>query len=161
MNDCKPCEAGYNCFESGIGNLKAFEERYDCPLGFYCPSGIAILPVPCIAGSYIDDVTDSTKAISFEETFLGSSNKPDDITDCSFCPRGYVCGKNTGDRYSEPCPPGYICPAGSGWPVMCPPGWFCEGTGKGKIESAECPEGFFCPAGTEVPSPCDASSVCP
>jgi len=159
--DCQPCKAGYHCKESGIGSLTAFGEYYECPLGHYCPAGINIEPVPCIAGSYLDDIVSPTAAISFEQVFLGSSSKPDDIEDCSFCPRGYVCGTGTGNRYSEPCPPGYLCPAGSGWPVMCPPGWYCEGTGEGKVESAECPEGFFCPAGTEVPSPCDASSVCP
>ena len=64
--DCRPCEAGYHCFESGIGNLIAFDNVYDCPEGKYCPEGIDITPVPCIAGSYIDDITDPTQSISFE-----------------------------------------------------------------------------------------------
>ena len=160
--DCRPCEAGYHCFEAGIGNLVAFDNLYDCPEGKYCPAGINIEPVPCIAGSYIDDRTSPTQAISFEQVFLGSSSKPDSIDDCSFCPQGYVCEKGTGDRYTKPCPPGYICPAGTGIPKVCPPGWYCEGNETpDSIESAECPEGFYCPAKTAVPIPCDATSVCP
>ena len=158
--DCQPCKGGYHCKDTGIGNLVAFEDVYGCPEGKYCPSGIDITPVPCIAGSYISDEIDATQSLSFEQVFLGSSNKPQDIEDCNFCPKGYSCDKGTGDPFDNPCPPGYICPAGTGkYPKICPPGWFCEGTGG--IESEECPEGFYCPAGTSVPFPCDASSVCP
>lgn len=43
---------------------------------------------------------------------------------------------------------------------MCPPGFFCQGTGRGLVESEVCPEGFFCDAGTSIPKPCGAKEVC-
>jgi len=151
-NDCLPCKAGYNCFEKGIGNLVSAGDKYKCPEGHFCPSGINIKPVKCIAGSYLDSLTSPTQAITFEQVFIGgSTNIADNIEDCSFCPRGYTCPPGTGYRYSYPCPPKYLCPAGSGYKVLCPAGFYCEGTGKGLKESEECPEGYFCPAGTDIP----------
>ena len=161
LNDCLPCDAGYDCYDEGIGNLYSTGDKYACPDGHFCPSGIAIRPVPCIAGSFIDDLSQPPQNINFEQVFLGSTTIAQDIVDCDFCPRGYTCPTGTGNRYSYPCPPKYICPAGSGLPILCPPGYYCEGTGEGLLESAECPEGFYCPAGTSVPFPCGAEQVCP
>ena len=93
--------------------------------------------------------------------FIGATNIADNIEDCGFCPRGYLCKEGTGYRYSEPCPAGYMCPGGSGYPIMCPPGYYCQGTCRGCVESEECPEGFHCPAGTDIPKPCGADEVCP
>ena len=161
-NDCLPCKAGYNCYEKGIGNLVSAGDKYKCPEGHYCPSGINIKPVKCIAGSYLDSLTSPTQAITFEQVFIGgSTNIADNIEDCSFCPRGYTCPPGTGYRYSYPCPPKYLCPAGSGFPVLCPAGFYCEGTGKGLKESEECPEGYFCAAGTDIPKACGEKEVCP
>ena len=161
MNDCLPCKAGFYCFESGIGNLVSSGDKYKCPPGHFCQSGYNYKPVTCIGGSYIDDLTSPTQAITFEQVFVGSTNIADSIEDCGFCPRGYMCPPGTGYRYSNPCPPGYFCPPGSGYPVLCPPGYFCEGTCSGCKESEECPEGFFCEAGTAIPKPCGAQEVCP
>ena len=40
----------------------------------------------------------------------------DSFDDCVTCPVGYICTRDTGNRYSIPCPAGYFCPAGSGHP---------------------------------------------
>lgn len=92
---------------------------------------------------------------------MGAPSLADDISDCNFCPRGYICREGTPNRYQEPCPAKFLCPAGSGYPILCPPGWYCEGTGNGLVESAECPEGSYCPAGTDIPFPCGPKQVCP
>jgi len=64
--DCLPCKAGYDCFETGIGNLVAAGDKYVCPPGKFCPRGYNIPPVPCIAGSYIDTIKSETQSVSFE-----------------------------------------------------------------------------------------------
>ena len=141
--------------------MLAFGEKYECPLGHYCQAGVNFSPVPCIAGSYLDDRDTGNEQLSLEQVFLGTTRVASDITDCSFCPAGYLCAEGTGDRYATPCPPGSICPAGSGLPILCPPGWYCEGTCSGCKEQEECPEGYYCPAGTVEPFACGADDVCP
>ena len=86
-----------------------------------------------------------------EETIELEPETADSYADCVTCPEGYICLEKTGFRYDIPCPAGYYCPPGSGYPIICPYGCFCEGTGPGLIDIEDCPEGFFCPAGTIEP----------
>ena len=125
LNDCLPCRSGYTCSDEGIGNLQKFREIYACPLGKYCERGIDIDPIPCIAGSYRDDITekDDVVSVTFTGAFHKSSNSnPNSIKDCNLCPDGFFCPIGTGYRYDNPCPDGFTCPPGSGLPQKCPPG---------------------------------------
>lgn len=43
------------------------------------------------------------------------------------------------------CPPGYFCPAGTGYPLPCPLGTFSSSPGLNMVEKCQsCPPGYFC-----------------
>ena len=164
MNDCLPCRSGYTCSDEGIGSLTANRDIYACPLGYFCEKGIDIDPIPCIAGSFRDDLTTQDDGISltFTDAFHKSSSRnPASIQDCMLCPEGFYCPIGTGNRYENRCEPGHICPAGSGAMTKCPPGQYCTiDPETGIITMKPCPEGFYCPMETSLPRPCSPDSIC-
>ena len=93
---------------------------------------------------------------------------------CDTCPRGYYCTENTTNPYDFPCPVGHYCPAGTRFDteypcpqgtynpdtmttnssacLYCPPGEYCEGTGR-ELPSGNCSEGWFCTGGAHQSEP--------
>ncbi len=170
------CAAGFYC-AAGTGNfstachagtysaLKAIGTSADCticPAGAYCPEGSG-MPTYCPPGTYNPD---TGKSVS---------------TDCANCDAGTACPKygNIKSYSGIVCPPGYYCPAGTGYPtqfpcpngtysdeykltdvsqcLICPKGYACSnGTNRYNNQILKCAPGYYCPDGTGSPTqnPC-------
>lgn len=142
---CLPCKGGYYCYDTGLANLFGYNDTYKCPAGYYCPVATWI-PYPCPAGAYSDNLM----------RFMPSS-----YSECGVCPEHYYCPQATPFRYNFTCKSGTYCPAGSSWPLLCPPGKYCKqgtdpSTGLNVITITLCPEGYYCPIGTAEPKLCNA-----
>jgi hypothetical protein len=112
-----------------------------CPKGHYCTAG-AVLPTPCVAGTYQDSV--------------GSSS-------CLGCPAGYYC--DLGARYPVACGRGYWCPVNTTYLTrqICPPGTLQNTlTATVQTDCLLCPAGHYCPlSGMNTTTLlCDAGYFC-
>lgn len=62
------------------------------------------------------------------------------------------------------CWPGTFCPVGSGLPLPCTPGYYCEGFGL-ETPTGLCKEGYYCNGGVATSTPaeqlCTAGHYCP
>lgn len=80
--DCKPCRGGYDCDGRAIGNLLKYPQ-YICPGGHFCPRGIDIDPIPCIAGSYLPEGGNPAgSSASFDESFGEGMGTAASVKDC-------------------------------------------------------------------------------
>jgi hypothetical protein len=125
----------------------------DCPLGHYCPTGVA--PVICPAGTFgaqsgnVDRVGITVKGV----------HQPNSVTFCNSGLRGAQC--------SGYCAEGHYCPAGSVSPtsVKCPAGTYGGVAGLRDAQcSGLCAAGYYCPKGSASARqvPCGGSAVyCP
>ena len=165
-SDCPPCLKSYYCPHNGTvvatrlclpgyycpsGTADpTFDPKLLCPTGSHCPLGSSD-PVPCLAGSYQDE--------------MGSS-------ECKVCPAGSVCGLKS--SVPEPCPMGSYCLAGTrfGGQHLCPsgtfsnqvnltkqsdcksclPGMYCESAGL-TAPTGSCVAGYFCGGGSSTSHP--------
>jgi hypothetical protein len=89
-------------------------------MGYFCPKGDHIKPIPCLAGTYLDANSVSTGTSST------SLNLYDSLNNCNFCPKDYYCMKGTNYRFQYPCKNGFLCPLGSGDMIPCPAGYTCK-----------------------------------
>ncbi|TSQ58043.1 Sodium channel subunit beta-3 [Bagarius yarrelli] len=162
--DCSP---GYYC-DWGSSS----PEQRLCPAGFYCLAGTD-KPIPCGPGTF--------------SSVMGNSERDK----CEPCPAGYFCqglfepsgqcqegyycssgsispnttGYKMNSTGNNLCPPGHYCPAGTGYPLPCPPGTFSSSPGLSMVEKClSCPPGYFCdqPAMANVSDAllCDAGYIC-
>jgi len=160
LGDCAP---GYFCTSAAISNTPVGDWRPvggaasgECPLGHYCKKASAT-PKACGPGTYLDE--------------LRATN----VTDCKECLAGFVCPNASTPFPTEPCAPGYFCPAGSVVGVGCPAGTFCAGGNTGPtpcasgsyqslaLQSAclDCPAGAYCLEGVEDYAACPRGHYCP
>ncbi|EDV25654.1 uncharacterized protein TRIADDRAFT_55968 [Trichoplax adhaerens] len=160
------CNAGYICSGNSVtGTPTSNNGGYECPRGYYCPSG-AVRPQSCPPGTY--------------------QSSPGNDT-CIPCPASYQCDQ---ENVTDPikCIKGHYCPAGVATPIACPNGTFrnqdgaasvsdcqpcstgkfCSGTGN-IVESGDCDAGFYCVEGASSPvpesdvknnGPCPAGKYC-
>ncbi|XP_046718698.1 zonadhesin isoform X3 [Silurus meridionalis] len=169
-DNCEPCPAGYFCQGNGV------VVPIPCPRGFYCPLGTAMdTEFPCPQGTV--------------QPQIGASNEGD----CLLCPSGMFCslpglseptghcqegyycssgaitpnatGYKMNSTGNNMCPTGYYCPAGTGYPLPCPPGTYSSSPGLSTVEDCQsCPPGYFCEqlamANASNALLCDAGYVC-
>ena len=157
MSECTKCTAGNYCPEGTITPII-------CPKGHICPEGSKYaFDYPCPSGTY--------------KNTEGGSGVCHDCTIGNYCPTACV--------QPMKCPPGYYCPAKTGYltnNLLMPAGTY---TGIMIIHSApssgiDCPKGAYCPVGSVFPilcppgtynpdikqetkaacKPCDSGSVC-
>uniref|UniRef100_A0A7S2LSA9 IPT/TIG domain-containing protein n=1 Tax=Leptocylindrus danicus TaxID=163516 RepID=A0A7S2LSA9_9STRA len=120
----QPCFESMYCPEGsndpqGLGDCPSgfycpFSERIPCPIGTHCPRSGHSNPIPCQPGSFNGMIAQ---------------------TQCTICPRGYIC-------------PGF----GRIDPAICPPGFVCSSEGL-KSPNIRCPAGFYCQNGTQTSDP--------
>ncbi|KAM4652057.1 LOW QUALITY PROTEIN: uncharacterized protein O3C94_014393 [Discoglossus pictus] len=153
------CPAGHLC-PKGMADLPE-EETTLCPKGYYCPQG-CIDPRPCANGTY----GPQPGLGSLEECLLCPNGdycykeglKPEGIPHPTGpCPQGYYCPPGTGFPFSNPCPSGFywnISDSSSGIPACfpCPDGFFCDALSL--LIPKICPAGFHCARGSSQPQPC-------
>ncbi|KAM9299008.1 uncharacterized protein PAF06_016002 [Gastrophryne carolinensis] len=174
--ECRPCPAGFYCDSEGM-----LEPSGRCQPGYWC-MGRAEISNPT------DGVTGNLCPVG---KFCASGDLTGD------CLAGYFCDVQSQRADQSVCPPGFYCPVGTASPLPCdrgtyaplsggkslddcrpcPPGCFCNGTGKamweglcspgyfcpsGQISARppdhRCPSGFFCPAGSPAPLPCESGT---
>lgn len=58
--------------------------------------------------------------------------------------------------------PGFFCPVGSAFPLLCQAGFYCNRTGL-HTPAGHCAAGYYCPQGSLDPlaTPCPAGHYCP
>ncbi|XP_028563977.2 uncharacterized protein LOC114585457 [Podarcis muralis] len=158
------CPAGLLCPEGLTAAPNA--SGHACPRGYYCPRGDVHPPArPCPNGTYSG------------QRGLGRADQ------CLLCPKGKYCyrGGRESQGISQPtgnCPPGYICPLGTGFPFSfpclpgsywdnstvgggdvckpCPAGFYCDSVAV--TQPKVCPLGSFCVSGQSQPEPCPAGT---
>ncbi|XP_075695382.1 uncharacterized protein LOC142661742 isoform X5 [Rhinoderma darwinii] len=184
---------------SSASQLAAQAECRSCPSGYYCagegltePSGRCLPGFWCIGRAETSNPTDG---VTGNVCPAGKFCEDGDIS--GDCKAGHFCDIRSSRCDQMICPPGFYCPEGTPVPIPCdsgtyaslsgnkapkdcrpcPPGHFCNGTGKavwqglcspgfycplGQISprpSAHCcPSGFYCPAGSAAPAPCESGS---
>jgi hypothetical protein len=172
-----------------------------CPAGRYCPEGVNIsglgqCPIgtfsnvsglmhvsqcrPCVAGMYCGETGLLAPSGSCSTGYYCSSGSG--AADASVCDRrSTICDSprcqglvpiSSPEKCGGKCPAGSFCPSGSAHPILCPPGFFCDSTGRSNVSGPcsagyycdeygitdakykECPIGFFCPTGSIFPTKC-------
>ena len=81
----------------------------------------------------------------------------------TICPAGVYCdGGEALAAGTADCPIGYYCPAGTGEPLLCPPGKYCATTGLG-APTNDCDAGSYCIGGAKIAAPVDGitGKACP
>ncbi|MGH0137990.1 UNVERIFIED_CONTAM: hypothetical protein FKN15_065321 [Acipenser sinensis] len=149
---CQPCPAGFYC------TSEATEIPTVCPRGYFCVEGSSS-PEPCEEGTYS------------ARPALGAGSE------CAPCVGGWYCAgtgltEPTGSceagfycreraRSATPadghtgglCPIGSYCPAGSAFPLPCPPGTFSNATGLSRPGlCVDCTPGYHC-SGSNISAP--------
>jgi len=155
-----PCDAGtYNSSTQQTSSFACIA----CPAGTSCINKGTVTPVPCLPGTF-SAATKLTKA-------------------CTSVQGGYYLpgSGNTTDTGKQPCAAGYYCPGGTGNPVTCPAGSYCDvaqltaakpcaggryGATSGLTASScsgPCDAGYICPPGSSVSYaiPCPEGNYCP
>nr|CCA16646.1 conserved hypothetical protein [Albugo laibachii Nc14] len=168
VSDCVICVAGAYC-------PQATSTPITCPIGYFCPTGVAE-PIACPVGTFSASVGLHKR----EECAWCPPGRFCDAPALPLargaCDPGFFCviGSNSSTPmlsiHGGPCPRGFYCPRGNAVPVacpfgtysdtfglemvtqcaLCPPGKYCQGTGKTEI-TGECMEGYFCPQGASRP----------
>ena len=155
-----PCPAGTYNSSTRQGNKSAC---ISCPAGTFCVNKGSVTPTPCPAGTFSSTAGRTTACNPVEAGYyLPGTGKSDDS------------GKLQ-------CTAGYYCPGGSGNPVSCTLGNYCDvpqlsapkpcaagqyGSTFGLTTpscSGSCSAGYLCPPGTSVMNAftCPAGSYCP
>ena len=188
---CSVCPTGYYCPPATIEY-----SIFPCPTGHYCPNGTNFArQYPCPAGTYNPyNSSESTEdCISCSPGHYCES--AGNISPTGNCSEGYYCvsGSHTGTPnpydgvlignssiacedagvIGGRCYPGTFCPSGAEFPLLCPPGMFCDsfsltlptgpcdagyfcvlGETTAKPVNQTCPTGHYCPLGSDSPMPC-------
>ena len=176
LRDCKPCEPGHYCNESGMDssgpkcdkgyfcrNASQSPMEEVCPEGHFCPEG-TFMPQECKEGTYSD-----VKKLSEQGQ-------------CKICPQTYYCPRPGQIEAIDKCVEGFYCPPGQIRPnISCPSSFYCpNGTGsspkqcrdgtytnrQGQSECSLCKPGFYCPPidkqnATDNIAPCPVGYYCP
>jgi len=190
----RACPAGTYNMKTGMSSISAC---IDCPKGSYCKTPTSITPcaagkfnpltkqiaetacTTCAAGTFCANKGTATATPCAAGTF---SNATGLTGACSPIQPGYYLQGtgNTTDTGKLPCAAGYYCPGGTGYPVTCPPGSYCDvaqltaakecpagryGSTPGLITpncSGPCAQGYICPPGSSVNNviPCPAGMYC-
>ena len=129
-----------------------------CPAGFYCLNGTqtsdpfrndtTLRPYPCSPGTYCASGTGYNTV------------KEGDFLYAQPCSAGFYCeAASVSATGSGPCPPGFVCPKGTGTPIPTPRGYFA--LFPGTIEATACLPGFFAPLIESVECyPCPPGNSC-
>ena len=130
-----------------------------CPAGSWCPYQLS--PVTCPQGAYCPG--NSNTFTSCPEGTYSSLTGATSVSQCTLCPAGTYNSDISRKVISAclACSSGYYCPAGTGFPNICPSNYYCPTTSQ-KIG---------CPAGTYFEGfgalsisaclPCQPGSYCP
>lgn len=172
-----PCPRGYYCpagttapvgcpagtYQPILG-AKTAAECLVCPEGSWCamnstaPTGPCDPGRICTAGSTTANGTLACPSKTYRAIPGGAA-----VTDCSWCPSGYVCAA-PGVVTPSLCPRGFYCGAGSDIPVPCPAGTYGNVTGYSKVQDClACDPGKYCdvPGLTAPAGPCSPGYYCP
>ncbi|XP_063291751.1 zonadhesin-like [Pelobates fuscus] len=183
LSQILPCSSGYVCKEGSSVPCPTDEVHgYQCPIGFYCPSGTTI-ELPCAPGTF-SPMPGSGTCLPCP---AGSSCMQSSTAEPVSCPRGNYCPAMTAAPI--PCPEGTFnplqgalssasckkCPAGrycrgeANWQPdgLCSAGYYCEGEAADAIPqktarfllNGQCPAGHYCPEGTQSPKPCPPGTL--
>jgi hypothetical protein len=147
---CLSCPEGYFCPGGTSNHLNS---GLDCPIGYYCPNGTQYsTEYACPPGTF----NNLTKRRSLDDCFhsppgyysQGAANSAPSgqCLSAYYCPLGAStstpsCSSSfclTGGR----CSAGQECPVGTGYPISCRGGKYCE-TNDGTV-TGDCQAGYYC-----------------
>nr|XP_009672374.1 PREDICTED: zonadhesin-like [Struthio camelus australis] len=173
--DCQLCPAGYFCSGSGAHTPEL------CPAGYFCLPGTNFSTEhPCPRGTF-GTRAGATSESDCEPCPAGTYCSAPGLSQPSgFCRSGYHCTKGAispapfkhrvesavfGLPGNNICPVGHFCPAGTGYPIPCPPGSFSASLGLEAEEQCQpCPAGRYCSgaglSNLAQTSLCNAGYVC-
>ncbi|XP_036393698.1 multiple epidermal growth factor-like domains protein 11 [Megalops cyprinoides] len=170
LEDCMACPPGHFCQGEGVVQPEPCPRGHYCPLGvregteFPCPPG-TVRPQP---GASSPEECQSCPAGMF--CALHGLSEPTGPCQAGYqCPAGATSPNATAymvrSATNTLCPPGHYCPAGTGYPLPCPPGSYSSSPGLSRVEQCHpCPSGHYCarPALADVSKAalCDAGYVC-
>lgn len=97
-----PCDPGYYC---PGGQDISNSPDLNCTLGHYCVEQ-SMAPVRCPAGSYQDEVAQSSCKSCPQGFYCDSTMSPVVLYNNSYCPVGFYCPINTTFAKEYPCPIG-------------------------------------------------------
>ena len=148
QSSCISCPSGYYCTQ-GTSN---FATR-DCPVGHYCPTGTKYpFQYPCPSGTYNNltnrhGLSDCLHAPPGYYVSTAGSTQP--YAQCSvgyYCPEAATTSTPAcNSAYCSKggaCKAGEICPLGSGSPLPCPGGRYCNNTSG--VITGVCTAGYYC-----------------
>ena len=145
---------------TGTGPGECVEGNEQCKRGAHqvCQGGVW-LDVPCAAGEFCDEVSESCQACVCEPGSTGA---------CADEPSLEVCGDDCGGYLPEPCPNGQVCDDGACVALLCVPGssvcvdgdsfQVCSDDGSELGPEMDCPGGQVCQLGACV-SACEQAEL--
>ncbi|XP_041098352.1 SCO-spondin [Polyodon spathula] len=149
---CQPCPAGFYCAS------QATEIPTICPRGYFCVEGSSS-PEPCEEGTY--SARPALRAGSECAPCVGGwycagvgLTEPTGSCEAGFYCRERARSATPADGHTGGlCPIGSYCPAGSAFPLPCPPGTFSNATGLSRPGlCVDCTPGYHC-SGSNVSAP--------
>lgn len=168
---CQTCSAGYKCIEGSTMQV-------ECGVGFYSDFGEASCHI-CPLGRYCGSNTTTNSSLFTGGGSWAKSGDPAGLCfNGTYCPLGM---QRAPDLLRDACPAGFYCPAGTRYPVACPPGTFNGVTGQDALSDCQftpagfysiqnatkptglCSPGFYCPVGSSGPQqvPCPVRTYLP
>ncbi|CBY42201.1 unnamed protein product, partial [Oikopleura dioica] len=152
QHNCKTCEPGTYCDETGM------TVGTQCTAGYYCPPGtIYEKQFPCQAGTFSDPGTKCQIIIDAFD-WVNVDNPICDV-ECAYCTAGYYCPAATAKGDEKICPKGHYCPTGTmtEFQYPCQNGTYNAAEGKSEPDDCViCPDGSWCGKGTSEPTKCPA-----
>lgn len=142
------CPEGFYC-SSAADIVEAADTAVVCPVGHYCPEGTTEFGgYPCNLGQY----QDNTGKAWCKTCPAGFYCDQSAMTTPILCEAGYYCKNGAYVQFpfnldltkGDICPKGHYCPAGSGFPIPCPPGYACPDIGLDDYSATPCTAGYYC-----------------
>eukprot|EP00163_Fabomonas_tropica_P011852 TRINITY_DN227_c0_g2_i1.p1 TRINITY_DN227_c0_g2~~TRINITY_DN227_c0_g2_i1.p1 ORF type:complete len:7500 (+),score=2428.07 TRINITY_DN227_c0_g2_i1:177-22676(+) len=181
VGSAQPLGCAPGTWQPNTGNDTCF----DCPVGYYCPANSTTIN-NCPEGYYCPQRTGGAfdnacpPGTYGNRTNLGAQSEcnpcppgkycvgPGAVTPTGECDPGYYCILNAAlaqpvdPAQGGPCSKGAYCPAGSSYPLPCPPGQYC-GSDTLSAPSGPCAPGYYCVGNATVASPPNdvTGGICP
>nr|XP_054760934.1 uncharacterized protein LOC129267226 [Lytechinus pictus] len=156
-SDQYPCPAGSWTNQT---NLKAVDECYECPRGYYCLEAATEPTELCPTGHYCPAGTQSANQYPCHEGSYSNERGNIRWEQCVDCTEGHYCPE--GSSLPTACPAGTFREEEEGGSEddcsQCTEGHYCNGTGN--VEATECSKGTYSDWGATSCTTCEPGYYC-